>query len=62
MAGGFRSVAPLLDFPIAALRPLGGELERHVEVEGLADPEAGKVLLVTNVSRSWPYGATRLVV
>src|ERR1700730_18835037 len=47
-AGGFRSVAPHLDLPTAGLRPLGGELERHVEVEGLDDPEAGEVLLVSN--------------
>jgi hypothetical protein len=27
------------------LRPLGGELERHVEIGGLDDPEAAEVLL-----------------
>jgi hypothetical protein len=36
---------PHLDLPIAGLRPLGGELERHVEVGGLDDPEAGEILL-----------------
>jgi hypothetical protein len=61
-AGGFRSVAPHLDLPIAGLRPLGGEHERHVEVEGLDDPEAGEVLLVSNVGGSWPYGWNRSVV
>jgi hypothetical protein len=28
---------------------LGGELERHIEVGGLDDPEAGEVFLVSNV-------------
>src|SRR6185295_10615317 len=36
---------PHLDLPVAGLRPLGGELERHVEVGGLDDPEAGEILL-----------------
>src|SRR6266700_7723466 len=36
---------PHLDLPVAGLRPLGGELERHVEVGGLHDPEAGEILL-----------------
>src|SRR3954462_10766037 len=36
---------PHLDLPIARLRPVGGELERHVEVGGLDDPEADEVLL-----------------
>src|SRR6266568_905625 len=57
-AGGFRSVAPHLDLPIAGLRPLGGELERHAEVGGLDDPEVGEVLLVSNVGASWPYAGT----
>jgi len=61
-AGGFRHVAPHSDLPIAGLRPLGGELERHVEVEGLDDPEVGEVLLVSNVGGSWPYGWNRSVV
>src|SRR5580704_5030319 len=61
-AGGFRSVAPHLDLPIAGFRPLGGELERHVEVGGLDDPEAGEVLLVSNVGGSWPCGWHRSVV
>ncbi len=37
-------------------------LERHVEVEGLDDPEAGEVLLVSSVGGSWPYGWNRSVV
>jgi hypothetical protein len=61
-AGGFRSVAAHLDLPIAGLRPLGGELERHVEVGGLDDPEVGEILLASNVRGSWPYGWNRSVV
>src|SRR4029079_16984510 len=36
---------PHLDLPVAGLRSLGGELERHIEGGCLDDPEAGKVLL-----------------
>src|SRR4029077_17060641 len=36
---------PHLALPVAGLRPLGGELERHVEVGGLDDPEADEILL-----------------
>src|SRR5882757_10781714 len=36
---------PHLDLPVADLRSLGGELERHVQVGGLDDPEAGEMLL-----------------
>jgi hypothetical protein len=60
-AGGFRSVAPHLDLPIAGPRPLGGEPERHVEAGGLDGPEAGEVLLVSTVDGSWPYGWNRPV-
>src|SRR6266581_7195189 len=59
---GLRSVAPHLDLPIAGLRPLGDELERHVEVGGLDDPEAAEVLFASNVGGSWPYGWNRSVV
>jgi hypothetical protein len=61
-AGGFRSVAARLDFPNAGLRPLGGELERHVEADGLEDPVVGEALLASNVGGSWPYGWNRSVV
>jgi len=50
------------DHPIAGLRPLGGELERHGEVGGLDDPDAGEVLLAFKVGGSWPYGWNRSVV
>ena len=43
--------------PVAGLRPLGGEPERHVEVGGLDDPEAGEVLLRLQVG---PVGEHRL--
>jgi hypothetical protein len=51
-AGGFRRVAAHLDLPIAGPQHLGGELERHVEVGGLDDPEVGEVLLSSNVGGS----------
>ena len=34
-----------LDLPVAGPRPLSGELQRHVEIGRLDDPEAGQVLL-----------------
>jgi hypothetical protein len=36
---------PHLDLSVAGPRSLGGELERHVEVGSLEDPEAGEILL-----------------
>src|SRR6266536_2554467 len=36
---------PHLDLPIADLRRLGGELERHIQIGGLPHPDAGEVLL-----------------
>ena len=50
---------PELDPAVAALRPLGGEPQRHVEVGGLDDPEAGDVLLRLQVR---PVGEHRLPV
>jgi hypothetical protein len=38
-------MAPQIDLPIARLRPIGGELQRHVGVGSLDDPEAGEELL-----------------
>src|SRR6266704_2814049 len=49
---------PHLDLPVAGLRPLGGELERHVEVWGLHDPEAGQILLRL---QEGPVGEHRLL-
>src|SRR6188768_3728729 len=40
-----RMERPQLDLPIANLRPLGRELERHVQVGRLDDPKAGQELL-----------------
>src|SRR6478735_8580743 len=47
-----------LDLPVARLRPLGGELEGHVEVGGLDDPEAGEILLRF---QEGPVGEHRLI-
>src|SRR5215472_12142727 len=49
---------PHLDLPVAGLRPLGGELERHVEVGGLDDPEADEILLRL---QEGPVGEYRLL-
>ena len=45
-------------FRLQCLRPLGGELERHVEVGGLDDPEAGEILLRL---QEGPVGEHRLL-
>jgi hypothetical protein len=39
-------------FQLQALNTSGGELERHVKIGGLDDPEVGEVLLSSNVGGS----------
>jgi hypothetical protein len=46
------SSKPSLDPALAVGEAVGGELERHVEVGGLDDPEVGEVLLSSNVGGS----------
>jgi hypothetical protein len=53
---------PHLDLPVAGLRPLGGELERHVEAGGPDGPEAREVLVVRGAGGLWPYGWNQPVV
>ena len=36
---------PHRDLPVADLRRLGGELERHIQIGGLPHPDAGEVFL-----------------
>src|SRR5215475_10619744 len=55
----FAEEGPQLEPPVAGLRPLGGEPQRHVEVGCLDDPEAGDVLLGLQVR---PVGEDRLPV
>jgi hypothetical protein len=43
---------------LQAIDPLCGELEHHVEVDGLDNPALCEVLLVSNFGESWPYVGT----
>jgi hypothetical protein len=52
----FAALRRTLMFRLQAFDSLCGELERHVRVEGLDDPEVGEVFLVSNLGGSWPYG------
>jgi hypothetical protein len=53
---GRRDSGPYRQVGQPLTRSLSGQLERHVEVAGLNDPEAAEVPLVTSVGGSWPSG------